>query len=95
MLYNLQKNLLSVILNNDDGSTNEGSSRKIFLSRLRKYVMENSLEHRVSPQLKFEGNRKQNIFFWSKKRNNSSWFPIRLIKKILIEWENNCLLSLS
>ncbi|CAD7092671.1 unnamed protein product [Hermetia illucens] len=47
MLYNLQKNLLSVILNNDDGSTNEGSSRKIFLSRLRKYVMENSLEHRA------------------------------------------------
>lgn len=53
VLYNLQKNLMNTLLNNRDGNENVASSRKIFLCKFRKYVMENSLEHRVSYFLLF------------------------------------------
>lgn len=48
VLYILQKHLMLILLNNTDGDDNTPSSRKIFLSKLRRYVMENSLEHRVN-----------------------------------------------
>lgn len=46
-LYVLQKNLMGKLLNNTDGSDSSPSSRKIFITKLRKYVIENSVEHRT------------------------------------------------
>lgn len=46
-LYVLQKNLVQKFIDNTDGDENSPSSRKIFCSKLRKYVVENSVEHRV------------------------------------------------
>lgn len=46
-LYVLQKTLLFALLNNTDGNENSPSSRKIFLSKLRRYVMDLSVEQRV------------------------------------------------
>ena len=39
---------MKVLLCNDDGGETSPSSRKIFMSKLRKYVMDNSMEQRVS-----------------------------------------------
>jgi Kip1 ubiquitination-promoting complex protein 1 len=52
-LYTLQKNLINTLLINTDGCDHTPSSRKIFMKNLRKFVMENSLEHRVSSVLWF------------------------------------------
>lgn len=46
-LYTLQKNLVEKLLINNDGSDTLPSSRKIFINKLRKYVIENSVEHRT------------------------------------------------
>lgn len=46
-LYTLQKHLVEKLLNNGDGSDTTPSSRKIFIGKLRKYVVENSVEHRT------------------------------------------------
>lgn len=46
-LYTLQKNLMEKLLNNTDGTDSLPSSRKIFITKLRKYVIENSVEHRT------------------------------------------------
>lgn len=46
-LYVLHKNLVERLLDNDDHTRSTPSSRKIFIMKLRQYVMENSLEHRV------------------------------------------------
>lgn len=52
-LYTLQKNLVEKLLNNadadrdGDGVEQTPSSRKIFVNKLRKYVIENSVEHRT------------------------------------------------
>lgn len=46
-LYTLQKNLVQKLLDNDDGNETSPSSRKIFINKLRKYVIENSVEHRT------------------------------------------------
>lgn len=46
-LYTLQKNLMEKLLINTDGSDTTPSSRKIFITKLRKYVIENSVEHRT------------------------------------------------
>lgn len=48
ILYGLQKHLVENLLQNNDGNQRLPSSRKIFMIMLRKYVMENSLEQRVS-----------------------------------------------
>lgn len=45
-LYQLQKNLLKTLLNNEDGDTVTASSRKLFLVKLRKYVIICSIEQR-------------------------------------------------
>lgn len=47
ILYVLQKNLVEQLLDNDDTDDRGPSSRKIFITNLRKYVVENSIEHRV------------------------------------------------
>ncbi|XP_055377471.1 E3 ubiquitin-protein ligase RNF123 [Condylostylus longicornis] len=47
ILYGLQKNLLKILLTNEDGTNNSPSSRKSFIVKLRKYVMENSIEQRA------------------------------------------------
>lgn len=44
----LQKTLLLSLLINDDGDLVSSSSRKIFLAKLRRYVMDLSMEQRVS-----------------------------------------------
>lgn len=46
VLYTLQKNLILVLMNNTDGDSKTPSSRRIFLTKFRKYVMDNSMEHR-------------------------------------------------
>lgn len=53
VLYTLQKNLILQLMNNSDGGGTGGvrglrgpSSRRLFLSKFRKYVMDNSAEHR-------------------------------------------------
>lgn len=46
-LYTLQKNLMEKLLINNDGNDSSPSSRKIFITKLRKYVIENSVEHRT------------------------------------------------
>lgn len=46
VLYTLQKNLIQQLMTNKDGDAKSPSSRKVFLTRFRKYVMENSAEHR-------------------------------------------------
>lgn len=46
-LYTLQKNLMEKLLINNDGNESSPSSRKIFITKLRKYVIENSVEHRT------------------------------------------------
>lgn len=46
-LYVLQKNLVEKLVDNTDGDESIPSSRKLFCSKLRKYVVENSVEHRV------------------------------------------------
>lgn len=48
VLYVLQKNLVVKLLDNTDDDSRTASSRKIFVTKLRKYVIENSLEQRVS-----------------------------------------------
>lgn len=46
-LYALQKTLLLTLLTNNDGDEKMPSSRKIFLAKLRRYVMDLSMEQRV------------------------------------------------
>lgn len=46
-LYTLQKNLMEKLLISTDGNELSPSSRKIFINKLRKYVIENSVEHRT------------------------------------------------
>ncbi|XP_065083539.1 E3 ubiquitin-protein ligase RNF123 isoform X2 [Ochlerotatus camptorhynchus] len=47
VLYTLQKNLIHILLNNRDGEDGcSPSSRKIFMARLRKFVMDNNAEMR-------------------------------------------------
>lgn len=46
-LYTLQKNLMEKLLINTDGNDSSPSSRKIFITKLRRYVIENSVEHRT------------------------------------------------
>uniref|UniRef100_A0A8D8BCF2 E3 ubiquitin-protein ligase RNF123 n=1 Tax=Culex pipiens TaxID=7175 RepID=A0A8D8BCF2_CULPI len=46
VLYTLQKNLIQILLNNTDGDPYSPSSRSIFLSKLRKFVMDNNAEMR-------------------------------------------------
>lgn len=52
-LYTLQKHLMEKLLDNDDGERDGNgvditpSSRKIFMNKLRNYVIENSVEHRT------------------------------------------------
>lgn len=46
-LYELQKTLLHTLLNNTDGSNDSPSSRKLFLSKFRRYTMDLSMEQRV------------------------------------------------
>lgn len=46
VLYTLQKNLILVLMNNSDGTETTPSSRKTFLAKFRKYVMEDSVEQR-------------------------------------------------
>lgn len=50
-LYILQKDLVEKLLDNDDIDDAGPSSRKIFVTNLRKYVVENSIEHRVIVQM--------------------------------------------
>ncbi|XP_017466845.1 PREDICTED: E3 ubiquitin-protein ligase RNF123 [Rhagoletis zephyria] len=45
-LYNVQKNLLILLFTNTDGDELTPSSRKIFISKLRRYVMDLSMEQR-------------------------------------------------
>ncbi|GAB0094919.1 E3 ubiquitin-protein ligase RNF123 [Sergentomyia squamirostris] len=45
-LYTLQKNLICVLLNHRDGNVSSPSTRRIFMTKFRNYVMENSIEHR-------------------------------------------------
>ncbi|XP_013113066.2 E3 ubiquitin-protein ligase RNF123 isoform X2 [Stomoxys calcitrans] len=45
-VYALQKTLLLSLLTNDDGDMVSSSSRKIFLAKLRRYVMDLSMEQR-------------------------------------------------
>lgn len=47
MLYVLHRNLVERLMDNSDQTDGTPSSRKIFVTKLRQYVMENSLEHRV------------------------------------------------
>ncbi|KXJ75047.1 hypothetical protein RP20_CCG012419 [Aedes albopictus] len=49
VLYTLQKNLIHILLNNRDGDEEESgtpSSRRIFMTKLRKFVMDNNAEMR-------------------------------------------------
>ncbi|XP_061398037.1 E3 ubiquitin-protein ligase RNF123 [Musca vetustissima] len=46
LVYVLQKTLLLTLLINDDGDAVTASSRKIFLAKLRRYVMDLSMEQR-------------------------------------------------
>lgn len=46
-LYTLQKNLMEKLMINTDGNETSPSSRKVFMTKLRKYVIENSVEHRT------------------------------------------------
>lgn len=52
-LYTLQKNLMEKLLDNSDADYDRNgvqltpTSRKIFINKLRKYVIENSVEHRT------------------------------------------------
>uniref|UniRef100_A0A182PVH9 RING-type E3 ubiquitin transferase n=1 Tax=Anopheles epiroticus TaxID=199890 RepID=A0A182PVH9_9DIPT len=47
VLYTLQKNLIHILMNNCDGNdTNSPSSRRIFVAKVRKFVMENNVELR-------------------------------------------------
>lgn len=50
-LYVLQKNLVQKLVDNTDGDASSPASRKIFCNKLRKYVVENSVEHRVRPKM--------------------------------------------
>lgn len=68
ILYVLQKNLVEKLLNNADGDICTPSSRKVFMFKLRKYVIENSLEHRVNNPIK------QNIFFTHAFMTQSKFF---------------------
>ncbi|XP_011189510.2 E3 ubiquitin-protein ligase RNF123 [Zeugodacus cucurbitae] len=45
-LYNAQKNFILLLLTNTDGDELAPSSRKIFISKLRRYVMDLSMEQR-------------------------------------------------
>lgn len=47
-LYTLQLNLMRVLLTNTDGDRASPSSRKIFIHKLRRYVIDSSLEQKVS-----------------------------------------------
>uniref|UniRef100_A0A182Q7E1 RING-type E3 ubiquitin transferase n=1 Tax=Anopheles farauti TaxID=69004 RepID=A0A182Q7E1_9DIPT len=47
VLYTLQKNLIHILMNNGDGNeTSSPSSRRIFVAKVRKFVMENNVEIR-------------------------------------------------
>ncbi|XP_055546728.1 E3 ubiquitin-protein ligase RNF123 [Wyeomyia smithii] len=46
VLYTLQKNLILILLNNTDGIEGSPSSRQIFVTKLRKFVMDNNAEMR-------------------------------------------------
>lgn len=47
-LYAAQKDFLNTLMINIDGSAESPSSRKLFLTKMRKYVMDLSMEQRVS-----------------------------------------------
>lgn len=60
VLYTLQKNLILVLMNNADGEAGKvASSRRLFLSKFRRYVMDNSLDNR-------------NVFLAQNQQNNST-----------------------
>ncbi|KFB45879.1 AGAP009295-PA-like protein [Anopheles sinensis] len=47
VLYTLQKNLIQILMNNGDGNeTSSPSSRRIFMAKVRKFVMDNNVEMR-------------------------------------------------
>lgn len=50
-LYVLQKTLLMALMDNTDGNETSPSSRKVFLSKLRRYVMDLSVEQRVNAHI--------------------------------------------
>ncbi|XP_058056698.1 E3 ubiquitin-protein ligase RNF123 [Anopheles bellator] len=48
VLYTLQKNLIHVLMNNRDGDeTSSPSSRRLFVAKVRKFVMDNNVELRL------------------------------------------------
>lgn len=47
-LYALQKTLLLTLLTNNDGDDKAPSSRKLFLAKLRRYVMDLSMDRSFS-----------------------------------------------
>jgi len=47
-LYAAQKDFLTTLLINTDGTRESPSSRSIFLSKMRRYVIDLSMEQRVS-----------------------------------------------
>lgn len=48
VLYAAQKDLLKTLMINTDGSGESPSSRKLFLNKMRRYVIDLSMEQRVS-----------------------------------------------
>ncbi|XP_035776187.1 E3 ubiquitin-protein ligase RNF123-like [Anopheles albimanus] len=48
VLYTLQKNLIHVLMNNEDGDVETGSpsSRRLFIAKVRRFVMDNNVELR-------------------------------------------------
>lgn len=46
-LYAAQKDLLNTLMINSDGGPDSPSSRKLFLSKMRRYVIDLSMEQRV------------------------------------------------
>lgn len=53
-LYALQKTLLLTLLTNNDGDEKTSSSRKLFLAKLRRYVLDLSMEQRVIILIRFK-----------------------------------------
>lgn len=47
-LYAAQKDFLNTLMINTDGGSDSPSSRKLFLNKLRRYVIDLSMEQRVS-----------------------------------------------
>jgi len=47
-LYVVQKDFLNTLMINTDGNPDSPSSRKLFLTKMRRYVIDLSMEQRVS-----------------------------------------------